>query len=307
MDLVLHLIIVWVIYVLAVVALNHVLGHGGVLSVGHSAFYGVGAYTCAILGTRSKVDVLWLLAAAFGAALASSFLIAPLVRRLRDESLVLVTLGFVMTFGAAVNSCIAITRGPLGIANIPPPVLMGHTVTSRTSFAIIATVACLGLVALLRRVERSPIGVILRSQIDGDDIALAFGHDPRHWRIAALAISAGATGVAGALHALYVGYIDPTSFSINESILLVAMVIVGGRRSLAGSIIGAAVLVAIPELLRLVGLRAESAAAMRQVMLGLAIVITLLLRPQGLAPHRNAKGIMTKPSGEDRALRSEGQ
>ncbi len=298
MDLLLHVFVVWVIYVLAVAALNHVLGHAGVLSVGHSAFYGVGAYTCAILGSRYELEVLWLLMASFGTALVSALLIAPLVHRLRDESLVLVTLGLVMTFGAAANSCTALTRGPLGISNIPPPIVMGQPVASRAGIALISSIACIALVLCLRRVERSPIGIMLRSQIDGDGIAMAFGHDPRRGRIAALVVSAGVTGVAGALHALYVGYIDPTSFSINESILLVAMVIVGGRRSLSGSIIGAAMLVAVPELLRLVGLRAESAASVRQVLLGAAIVLTLLLRPQGLMAHREAAGAATGPLGD---------
>ena len=135
---------------------------------------------------------------------------------------------------------------------------------------------------VIRRIVNSPFGRILRAIREDETAALAVGKDVNKYKIIVFAIGAFFAGIAGSLYAHYITFIDPSSFTVMESITILLMVVFGGMGSLSGSFIGAAVLVILPELLRFVGMPSSIAAPLRQMIYGLLLVILMLKRPQGI-------------------------
>jgi branched-chain amino acid transport system permease protein len=135
---------------------------------------------------------------------------------------------------------------------------------------------------VLCRLVHAPFGRVLRAIREDEVFTQSFGKSVTGFKVKAFVISAALAAVAGSLHAVYITFIDPTSFTVQESIFMLAIVIVGGAGNLWGSVIGAVVLVALPELLRFVGLPSAIAANMRQILYGSLLVVMMLWRPQGL-------------------------
>jgi branched-chain amino acid transport system permease protein len=135
---------------------------------------------------------------------------------------------------------------------------------------------------VIQRIVNSPFGRILRAIREDETAALAVGKNVNKYKIIVFAIGAFFAGIAGSLYAHYITFIDPSSFTVMESITILLMVVFGGMGSLSGSFIGAAVLVILPELLRFVGMPSSIAAPLRQMIYGLLLVVLMLKRPQGI-------------------------
>jgi branched-chain amino acid transport system permease protein len=135
---------------------------------------------------------------------------------------------------------------------------------------------------IVNRLVKSPFGNVLRSIREDEIFAQSLGKNVSFFKVLSFSVSAGLTAIAGALYAYYITFIDPTSFTVQESVFMLSLVIVGGAGRLSGSIIGAVLLVSIPEILRFVGMPSSIAANMRQILYGGLLVAFMMFRPKGI-------------------------
>jgi branched-chain amino acid transport system permease protein len=282
MDYLFHLLAVTCIYGTLAVALNLVVGYTGLLSLAQAAFYGLGAYSSALASVHLGLS--FFPAVLIGAVTAGilSLLVSLPAARLRDDYFTIATFGFQYIVWHVVNNWTAVTRGPMGIGNIPRPSVLGVKMTTPPSFLLLATGMLLVAYLVSIRIVRSPYGRILMAIREDEDLLEMLGKSPLRFKVSVMAVSAGLAGVAGAAYGHYFTYVSPTSFTVMESILILAMVIVGGSGSLAGPLVGAMLLVALPEALRFFGIPTATAATLRQVIYGAALVSLALYRPRGL-------------------------
>jgi branched-chain amino acid transport system permease protein len=264
------------------IGLDFILGYAGQLNLGHSAFYGIGAYASTLLIIELGVPfwlafaIAMLLAGLAGAAL-SIFAV-----RLRGHYLAIASLGFAVIVHQVLLNWIGLTQGPLGIYGIKPPPgihLPGIAVVSfadaASMFYLVAGFALLFYV-LLDRLVRSPIGDTLAAIREDEVSAASLGINCTAWKVFAFGIGSAIAGAAGAFYASFVGTLVPDAFNITESFTMLAMVIVGGMGTLIGPIAGAILLTVLPELLRGVG-------DLRLVLYGGALTLVVLFVPGGLA------------------------
>ena len=195
---------------------------------------------------------------------------------------VIATFAFQMILLSIFNNWMTLTGGPLGIPGIPLPTVLGRTIRSPFGFAFLASafVAIAHFVVL--RVTSSPFGRVLRALREDEILARSLAKSPVQFKVIAFAVSAALAASAGSLYARYITYIDPSSFTVMESILVISMVIIGGAGSRWGPLVGAVVLVTLPEVLRFVGLPSSVAANLRQIIYGVLLVIMMMFRPRGL-------------------------
>ena len=185
------------------------------------------------------------------------------------------------------NNWVDFTRGPLGIPGIPAASLFGFAIDTHWKFLILSVFfACLAY-GVVHKLVNSPYGRVLKAIREDEIFARSLGKNVNSYKIQVFVIGGALASVAGNLYAHYVTFIDPTSFTILESILVISMVIIGGAGSLRGPVIGAVVLVILPEALRFVGLPSSVAANLRQIFYGSLLVLMMLYRPQGLVGEFN--------------------
>lgn len=272
------------LYVVLSLSLNLITGYMGITTLGHAAFYGVGAYTAAILSTRFGFNfLLTFLIAAIITAVFGLILGAPTLR-VSGRYLSIVTLGFCEITRIVELNWMDLTRGPLGIPNIPAPELFGFKMDEPVHKYYIALVLVVLTVVIISNIINSRIGRGIGA-IKGDDLAAgAMGINTTNFKLMVFIVSAAIAGVAGAFYAHYMSFIDPTSFTFDQSVQILSMTILGGMGSIPGSIIGAIALTAIPELLR-------DFMEWRQIIYGVILAVMVIFKPNGLLGGFNLKHI----------------
>lgn len=283
MDYLIHLLIFVSIYAILALSLNLAAGFTGMISVAHAAFFGVGAYTAAVLGTKFGIGF-------FTAALAGAFLsaflaliIGAVLGRFRDDFFVLGSVGFGVIVWSIFLNWQEVTRGPLGIPGIKRPELFNFSLTDNFQFLLLVALTALSVYFVCRFLERVSFGRVLKAIREDEEAIQVFGYRTFFYKLAVFAIGAALASLAGSLFASYISFIDPSSFTLNESIFILAIIILGGLASNRGAVLGAVALVLLPEILRFAGFPSDIAAQMRQVVYGLLLILLMLYRPQGLA------------------------
>ncbi|AMV35335.1 leucine/isoleucine/valine transporter permease subunit [Pirellula sp. SH-Sr6A] len=293
MNYLIHLLIYFDIYLIVALSLNLIVGYTGMLTLAHAAFYAIGGYAYALL----SINLGWgfIPAAAVGAFIAAvlSLIVSLPSWRLRGDFFVLATLAVqALVYGTLYNwtssdaplgSLRNLTNGPFGITGIPRPSLLGWQISNQISYGIFATMVA-GFVALIVwRLTASPWGRLLKAVRDDELAAQGLGKNTRLVKLQVVAIASGLVAIAGALYAGHVRYLDPSSASLDESILMLSMVIVGGLGNFRGPFVGAALLILLPEALRFIALPDAIAANMRLLIYGVLLVVMMQFRPQGIA------------------------
>jgi branched-chain amino acid transport system permease protein len=282
MEYLLHILILISIYAIVGMALNLVAGYTGLISLAQAGFYGIGAYVAALLSLNYGVSFLLVIPAAVLIAVIIGFLIGFPALRIRDDFFVIATFGFQIILFQVMNNWMELTNGPLGLPGIPQPELFGYHITSHVDFLVLSLAFAIIVYFILRRLTRSPFGNVLRAIREDDVFALSLGKNVNLYKVTSFSVAAGLAAIGGAIYAYYITFIDPTSFTVNESIFMLSIVIVGGAGRLEGSILGAIILVSLPELLRFVGMPSSVAANMRQILYGGALVAFMMWRPKGI-------------------------
>lgn len=277
------------IFVILSLSLNLLTGFAGQISLGHIAFYGIGAYTAAILSKNFGVNFILCMLAAMVIAGLFGFLLGLPTLKLGGYYLAIVTLGFSEIVRLVEINWMDLTNGPLGINGIPKPTLFGLKLSSPRAYYFICLLLVVLTLVVIRNILNSRIGYALGT-VRGDDNAAKFmGVNVFRYKILAFVISAAIAGLAGAFFAQYVTFVDPTSFASDQSTLILIMIIFGGIGSLPGSIIGAVVLTLVPELLR-------DLMEYRMLIYGVVLVFMMLVRPEGLLGKINFKHIRQQAS-----------
>lgn len=263
------------IYVTLALGLNIVIGLAGLLDLGYVAFYAVGAYAYGLLSTRVGLSFweVWPL----GALLAALFgvLLGIPVLRLKGDYLAIVTLGFGEMIRITLNNWDSLTRGPNGIIGIPRPKVFGFTFSTPIHYYYLS-LAMVGLtIFVVGRLNRSRIGRAWTAIRDDEVAAETMGINLMKAKLLAFALGATWAGLAGVFFASKMTFISPESFTFFESVIILCMVVLGGMGSVPGVILGASLLVILPEVMR-------QFALYRMLIFGGAMVVMMILRPQGL-------------------------
>jgi branched-chain amino acid transport system permease protein len=281
MEYLLHILILIGIYTILSVSLNLLVGYTGILSIAQAAFYGVGAYVAALMALNFHSPFLLNIILAIIAASILGLLIGIPSLRIKDDYFVIATFAFQIITFSILNNLVDFTGGPLGLPGIPQPVIFGYTVSSHVEFLIL--VLFLGSLAfwISNRIVKSPFGRLLKAVREDEIFSQSLGKNVFIIKVKVFMLSGALASIAGVIYATYITYIDPTSFTVMESIFIISIVIIGGAGNIRGSIVGSAVLVALPELLRFIGLPNSVAANIRQILYGGLLIVFMLWRPKG--------------------------
>ncbi|WDQ10477.1 branched-chain amino acid ABC transporter permease [Klebsiella grimontii] len=287
------------LYVMLALGLNIVVGYTGLLDMGFIAFYAVGAYLAALLASPHLLDVFPILNSWFPDGLHTSWL-------------VIIPLAALVAAGCGiVHRPVNITNGAKGISGVDSLNLFGlkfsgvyhwfgFKVPALWLWYYLLMLVIVAIIFVCLRLQHSRIGRAWHAIREDEDVARAMGINLRNYKLLAFAIGASFGGVAGALFGAFQGFVSPESFTLQESIAVLAMVVLGGMGHIPGVILGAVLLTALPELLRSQAAPVQQALfgevlidpeVLRQLFYGLALVLVMLLRPQGIWParHQGAK------------------
>ncbi len=312
------------LYIMMALGMNIVVGYAGLLDLGYVAFYAVGAYLFALLCSQHLPEHFVWIATLFPAGLHTPWwIVMPLAAvlaivlgvvlgaptlRLRGDYLAIVTLGFGEIVRIFINNLghpVNITQGAKGLGEIDalrffgvdigkPLSLGAYTLSSVTLYYYVFLMLMLITVLVSYRLQASRIGRAWMAIRDDEVAAEAMGINKRHMKLLAFGLGASFGGIAGAMFGSFQGYVSPESFGLQESVMIVAMVVFGGIGHIPGVILGAVLLTALPEALRyLVGPLQEmtegrlDAGILRQLLIALAMIVAVLMRPRGLWPAPN--------------------
>ena len=268
------------LYLVLALSLNVILGYAGMFNMGHAVFYAVGAYTTAILNTQCHWPVLLTLPAAGLAAAFFALVAARPIIHLRGDYLLIVTIGMVEIVRIAlVNDVFGLTGGANGIFGIERIKLFGFRLATPTHYFYLIWAFAAVSVTLFTLLENSRFGRALRYLKEDEVAAAGSGINVARYKLAAFVLGAGWAGICGTLFAAKMTIISPESFNFWESVVLFMIVILGGSGSIPGVILGAFLVAGLPELFR----SFENA---RQLVFGLALMVMMIVRPQGLLPPR---------------------
>lgn len=293
MNYLLHLVIYLDIYIIVALSLNLVVGYLGRLSLAHAGYVALGGYAYALATLKLGWGLLPALALAVVLAVVASLALSLPSWRFRGDFFVMISLAVqTLFFGvthnwsspdAEIGTWRNLTNGPFGLAGIPKPDIFGIRLDTIGGVCGVATALALVCAWMVYRLTNSPWGVLLKCLRD-DELALrGLGKGIRLIKVQAFAIACGIAAVGGVIYASYISYIDPSAATLDESILLLCMLCVGGTGNFVGPIVGAAVLLLIPELLRLTPIPSSDAANVRMLAYGLLLVMMVHFRPQGIA------------------------
>jgi branched-chain amino acid transport system permease protein len=295
----------WALFTLFALGLNVVVGFAGLLDLGYVAFWAIGSYTAAILtgaaaftkGLRADLDVveptwqawMWLiLLAALGVALVAGILLGSPTLRLRGDYLAIVTLGFGEIIRIAANNFDQLTVGPRGITSIPHPQihlagvdLEWGTLIDEKYYYLLLVLVVIWVVAI-RFLDHSRIGRAWVAIREDEVAAASMGVPVVRMKLAAFVIGASTAGVGGVVYAEQANFINPGTFDILNSILILCCVVIGGMGSIPGSILGAGTIIVLPEIFR-------EFSEYRIFAFGVALVVVMIFRPQGILPSKRRK------------------
>ncbi|WP_339157684.1 branched-chain amino acid ABC transporter permease [Paenibacillus sp. FSL W8-0186] len=290
-----HIVIMIGIFSILSMSLNVIIGYAGQFALGHAAFYGIGAYSAALLMIHFQVSFWIALPAAAMIAGFFGFLLGTPVIRLRGDYLGIVTLGFGEIVRLIFVNWVDVTRGPMGLPGIPAPTLFGYTFSGKTEFYYLILALALLTFFVIHRIVHSGVGLSLMTLREDETLAQSIGIRPNKYKLLAFTVGAFFAGIAGAFWASYISFVSPDAFRYLDSVNILAMVILGGSASLPGSVLGAVILVLAPELLRYMS-------DYRMMLLGLAIVLMMIFKPTGFWGEKHRKynfyGMVRK--GEDK-------
>jgi len=277
-----HLAIIISIYAILSLSLNLVVGHTGMFSMATASFYGIGAYATAILMTHFGLN--FFISILIGVLLSGTFAlgIGYVLSRLGGDYFALGSLGFSMIVVGCFVNWQGMTGGATGIPGIGRPSLFGFVFSDNVSFLLLAFAIALCSYFLSEFIVSSAFGRVLKAIREDEKAIQVFGYHTRRFKMAIFAIGSMLAAVAGSLYASYLSYIDPSTFGTNESMVVMTMIILGGLASNKGAVLGATVLVLLPEALRFVGFPSEIAAQIRVAIYGLLLVLLMLYRTRGI-------------------------
>jgi branched-chain amino acid transport system permease protein len=281
-----HYLVMVAIYGILAMSLNLLVGYSGIFSLAHAAIYGVGAYASALAALKLGLGF-WgglLIAALFG-ALAAALVAIPSLR-VAGDYYVVASFGLQVVVLTVFMNWTGLTNGHAGLPGIPRPVIFGWQIREPFEYVALALGLLVLTYAICRRLTGSAFGRELQAIRDDEIAAAALGKHVVAVKITVAVASSALGAVAGSLYAHYITYINPSSFALHESIFITSLVILGGTERLAGPLVGAFILLAVPEALKFLAIPDAVAAPMRQILYGGLLIAFMFLRPEGILGRR---------------------
>jgi len=298
MSYLLHIIILFCLYSMLSLSLNLVVGLTGMFNLGHIAFFGIGAYCSALLAFQGIPVIVCMF---MGALLSGiiGYLIGIPTLKLKGDYLAIATLGLGESIRAVLNNWMGLTRGPMGLPGIPKPSIFSFQIVSVESYLIFVLIFFLLTYLIIEKLFRSPYGRVLKGIREDEFAAAALGKDVFRFKLHALFLGCFFAGMTGALYAHYISFIDPSSFTIYQTIFILIMVVLGGMGNNLGAILGALIIVSIPELLRLFNLPGPVTGALKQLIFSTLLLLLMLFRPRGLLGREKSRVERFKDKNSD--------
>jgi branched-chain amino acid transport system permease protein len=271
------------IYAILTLSLNLLVGYTGIPSFAHGAFFGIGAYMVALAMVRLGVPfLLAVLLAVIGTGVVAVLVGVPALR-LGGDYFFLACFAIIFINTRILFNWQDVTNGPYGVYGIPKPSLFGATIGSGLPFLLLSLAALALVLFVIWRLVDSPYGLMLQGIRDDELVVSTLGRDVTRAKVVVFAIAGGLAAVAGGLYATFYGVIDPSAFGVPVIILLWSMLFIGGAGNLYGPVLGAGLLLFLPEGLRLLGMESVKAGEIQQMIYGLLLIFLMIFRPQGLA------------------------
>ncbi len=275
MEYLLHLIIIVFLFTMLAQSLSLAAGFSGQTSLAHAGFYGIGAYVSAILSVNYGITFLVTLPLSMLISGILAFLVSRIAIRTVDDYYIIITLGLQVVIYSIMNNWQQLTKGPLGIPNIPSLNLLGIKFESKWSILMLSFFFMILIWNLLRNLFKSPFGRMLRGLSEDEIFSKSLGINVENAKVISFTLSGMLASIPGIIYAHYTSYIDPSSFTISESIFILSIVIIGGMRNLFGIFLATTFLILLPEALRFIGIPSVIAANIRQIIYGLALVLVV--------------------------------
>jgi branched-chain amino acid transport system permease protein len=291
MDLLLHLCVVIAIYAIFALSLNVEVGYTGLFNFGHVAFFAIGAYTSALL-TLTGIPFIWSLPAALAMAGLCGFLLSIPALKLQGDYFGIATLGFGEILRMIFNNEVWLTKGPMGLPGIPRPEFFGFIFDTLPRYLVLSSVFALLTFAILAFVVLSPFGRALKAVRDDETAAEILGKNAYRFKIKSFVIGSVFAGLAGVLWAHYATFIGPGDFTLTETILVLLIVVMGGKGTFLGPVVGAVVLIVFQESVRFLRLPPEWTrllGPLQQMIFGLLLVVLMVFRPEGIIREKGGQ------------------
>ena len=293
----LHVLITTGIFIIAAMSLNLLLGYTGQLSLGHVAFFGIGAYTSALVSLGFQIHVLpeftiglapkpaWFaMLAAVAVAGLTGYAIGKLSFRVRGAYFVIVSISFAEVVRLVAVNWVELTQGPMALNNIPVLTLGSGpfelSFLRKPEFYFLVLVAGVVCYIVIARLVNSRAGRAMIALRENESLATSVGIDVTHYLVLATVVSAAIAGMAGALYAHYIRIVDPDIFLFIYTVTMVIMVITGGKGTLAGPIVGGALFGFVPEILRAMEIEPE----LQWIVYGVLMILVVYFLPRGIVP-----------------------
>lgn len=284
-----HYLVMVGIYTILATSLNLLMGYSGIFSLAQAAIYGIGAYASALAALKLGLGF-WggLLVAAVAGALAAALVAIPSLRVAGDYYIV-ASFGLQVVILTVFINWTALTNGHAGLPGIPRPRVFGFVVDNPFKYVALSLALAAVTYAVCHRLTNSAFGRVLRAVRDDEIAVQAAGKNVVLVKIVITAISSALGALGGSLYAHYITYINPSSFTLDESIFIASLVILGGTERLAGPMVGAFILLAVPEALKFLSIPDTVAAPMRQILYGALLILFMFVRPEGILGRARPK------------------
>lgn len=281
MNYLLHILVLLQVYALLAISVNQKVGHSGLLSLGQAVFYGTGAYAIAIVSSNYGLNY-WLgFLIAIICSIVMGLIFSFIAGKVIELYFSLATLAAQIIFFSVIYNS-ALTNGSYGISGIESPNLFDFTIDSPMLYAIYAGFWLLLVIVFLGWFYKTPLHSLIQATRDDEIAILNLGKNPKYFKRVSVLISSVISCLAGTIYASYVSYIDPSSFTLDESILILSIVLIGGSGRLMGSIVGALIYILLPEVLKFIDIPADIAANMRMILFGMLLIIIVRYKPEGI-------------------------
>ncbi len=286
-----HYLVMVGIYTILATSLNLLVGYSGIFSLAHAAIYGIGAYASALAALKLGLGF-WggLLLAAIAGAFAAALVGIPSLRVAGDYYIV-ASFGLQVVILTVFINWTSLTNGHAGLPGIPRPSVFGLMIDDPFKYVVLSLLLAASTYAVCHRLTNSAFGRMLRAVREDEVAAQATGKNVVLVKIGITSLSSALGALAGSLYAHYITYINPTSFSLDESIFITSLVILGGTERLAGPFVGALILLAVPEALKFLAIPDTVAAPMRQILYGALLILFMFVRPEGILGRARAKTV----------------
>jgi branched-chain amino acid transport system permease protein len=283
MDYLIHLLVLWCIYSLIAFGLNVGLGYAGLFSVAQMTWAAVGGFGIAILTKKFGLDYVFAVPIAVGIGLCTAFCFGWIAARMRNEVFMFATFALQLVVTELLIAIPAVSGGLIGISGLAPISVFGMRITGPTAFLCVALPAVIPVAMLCATLRSTRLGTEFLAVREDEVYAQSLGINTSIRKAVAFAIGGGAAAFGGCLLAIYTRYVEPLSYDIQASILILAIVLIGGAGQPWSPIWGTAVVLFLPEVLRLLPLSDNAFAHIRQALFGAILVAIMRFRPKGIS------------------------